>query len=39
VLSHLGEADDPASVLSGPKLPGGVADLAWLGTLAAGAPG
>jgi HAD superfamily hydrolase (TIGR01509 family) len=39
VLSHLGEADDPASVLSGPKLPGGVADLAWLGALAAGAPG
>nr|WP_294543540.1 HAD-IA family hydrolase [uncultured Rhodopila sp.] len=39
VLTHLGDADEPASVLAGPKLPGGAADLAWLGTLAAGAPG
>lgn len=33
VLTHLGDAGTPAEVLSGPKLPGGVADLAWLGSL------
>jgi HAD superfamily hydrolase (TIGR01509 family) len=39
VLTHLGDAGTPASVLSGPKLSGGVADLAWLASLAAGVPG
>jgi HAD superfamily hydrolase (TIGR01509 family) len=39
VLTHLGDPDAPASVLSGPELPGSVADLAWLASLAAGASG
>jgi HAD superfamily hydrolase (TIGR01509 family) len=35
VLTHLGDPDLPADALSGPALPGGVADLAWLGSLSA----
>jgi HAD superfamily hydrolase (TIGR01509 family) len=33
VVTHLGDRDEPASVLAGPALPGGVADLAWLAAL------
>jgi HAD superfamily hydrolase (TIGR01509 family) len=33
VLPHLGEVEQPTEVVSGPALPGGVADLAWLTTL------
>ena len=33
VLTNLGEQDAPAHVLSGPVLPRGIADLAWLGSL------
>jgi HAD superfamily hydrolase (TIGR01509 family) len=36
VLTHLGDSGAPAAVLSGPRLPGDVADLAWLSSLAAG---
>ena len=35
VLTHLGDAEMPATVLSGPALPRGVADLAWLASLGA----
>ena len=34
VLTHLGEPDAPAQVLAGPGLPNGMADLAWLASLA-----
>ena len=30
ILSHLGEVEQPTEAVSGPALPGGVADLAWL---------
>ena len=33
VVSHLGDADAPASVQAGPALPRGIADLAWLASL------
>nr|WP_294517529.1 HAD-IA family hydrolase [uncultured Rhodopila sp.] len=36
VLSHLGDPDMPAEVLSGPGLQAGVADLAWLRSLREG---
>jgi HAD superfamily hydrolase (TIGR01509 family) len=35
VLTHLGDAGVPAEHLSGPPLPSGVADLAWLASLPA----
>jgi HAD superfamily hydrolase (TIGR01509 family) len=34
VITNLGEHDAPANVLAGPPPPGGIADLAWLETLA-----
>jgi len=33
VVSHLGDADTPATLLAGPKLPCGIADLPWLASL------
>lgn len=35
VLPHLGDPDMPAHAVAGPKLPNGIADLAWLASLAA----